>query len=375
MERNKGFSLIVTIVVIVLLASLGIVGLSLLSTESQSSVDAMLSTKAFFIAEGGLQYYMEQLANTDPEASWVFDANIPATPANEPLGIGTFTITVPAEDPSGEPTDERSNNEIDVWSEAHVTGADGETIVRVVYSRVSRLSGPGNVPEAFYYASYVENHIIFGNDTDGLSDITGDVAAKMNVSIGSGWTHNGNSYPNTELDFPWADFDKYEEWVEDTYGAGHVTSGNKTFTVGGSPYSGVYFVGGNVTIDANATINGGIVTRGGVNMNNADGATINASSGLPALISEQAINIQNSSDVALTGTGLIYAEQGVSIRNAIDSSFSGTFVVDNNFQISGGSTSNISIIYNSDIVVNPPPFFKAGHPEPTLWKESYMGGY
>ncbi len=361
MKKSRAFSIIVAIVVIFILATLGVAGLSLLVTEAQIAADIMLSSKAFFIAEGGLEYYTTQLNNQT--TTWTTP---PAVPSNKALGGGAFWIT----------TANVTANEMDVISEGRITGPDGETVVRAVRAHVTRLSGAWNVPEAFYYACYVQNHINFGNDATATSTISGDLKAKMNISIGSGWTHTGSSYPSSTLEFPWCDFDAYETWVEDNYGSGHVKSGNYTFTTAGSPYSGVYFVGGNASIDPNVTINGGIVTTGGINMNSAHGSAINAISGEPALVAEQAINIQNSANVQVTGEGLIYAEAGISIRNVSGgSTFNGTFIADNNFTVSGGSTENIHINYTSDLVVNPPPFFTTEDTVGINWLETYSGGY
>jgi len=51
---NHGLALIVSIIVMLLLSSLGVFSVSLLSTDTHISLDTLRSAQAFFIAEAGV---------------------------------------------------------------------------------------------------------------------------------------------------------------------------------------------------------------------------------------------------------------------------------------------------------------------------------
>ena len=86
--NKQGFAFIAAIIIMVLLAVLGTFSLSLSSSDINIAINTERSIEAFYVAEGGLQYYLEQLSNQD--SSW---RTPPAKPSDKSLGSGTFTIT------------------------------------------------------------------------------------------------------------------------------------------------------------------------------------------------------------------------------------------------------------------------------------------
>jgi hypothetical protein len=96
MKSERGVSLIAVVFLIVVLAFLGIIVVSLLSTQSSTSINEMQSTQAFYLAEGGIErvaMYLVSPVLTERVAC----ASIPA--ANTTLGAGQFSLNLEAGSP------------------------------------------------------------------------------------------------------------------------------------------------------------------------------------------------------------------------------------------------------------------------------------
>jgi len=93
--RERGVSLIAAVFVIVVLAFMGVVFLSLISTSSFTSVNDLMSSQAQYIAEGGVEYGQYTLAQN---LDWYRSTSDSAPPTTQNLGIGSFatTTTLPA---------------------------------------------------------------------------------------------------------------------------------------------------------------------------------------------------------------------------------------------------------------------------------------
>jgi hypothetical protein len=95
-KRQRGVSLIAAIFIIVVLAFMGVIFVSLISTSTFTSLNDMQATQAFYTAEGGIEFGKAALA---AYSSWYNFATDPYTlAANQALGSGAFTTTsnVPA---------------------------------------------------------------------------------------------------------------------------------------------------------------------------------------------------------------------------------------------------------------------------------------
>lgn len=87
-KKEAGFTLIAAIIFTALIGFLGVVASFLFTSGTTSTKDFLLSTRAFYAAEGGVEYtarYLKGMAN------WIS----PTDPPNQPiaLGDGTFTVT------------------------------------------------------------------------------------------------------------------------------------------------------------------------------------------------------------------------------------------------------------------------------------------
>lgn len=95
-KKQRGVSLIAAIFIIVVLAFMGVMFLSMVSTSTLTSVNDMQSAQALSSAEGGVEYAQRALAlNLD----WYRSATDPFSSTALPLGLNsTFTVTttVPA---------------------------------------------------------------------------------------------------------------------------------------------------------------------------------------------------------------------------------------------------------------------------------------
>ncbi|MFC1646449.1 hypothetical protein ACFL2Y_04655 [Candidatus Omnitrophota bacterium] len=120
--NNKSQALIAAIIIVVVLALFSVVGASLLGTQTgQSATGLSESTQAFYLAHGGLEWYMQQLAD---DTNWTDQTD----PATQSLGAGTFDISL-------------SNivaNSMDITSVGKVRGFDSRDRERWVSATVKK---------------------------------------------------------------------------------------------------------------------------------------------------------------------------------------------------------------------------------------------
>ena len=184
--KRKAFGVIAAILIMVFVAVMGVTVMYLMRTDTLGSLNYEYSQRAFFTAEGGLRYYVLKLKQQ--VSSWV---SPPAPPINEPLGEGTFTITLA----------NAQDDDIDVTSTGYVTAPSGSLVKRVVRVHMKRI-----FPEAFEYATYADTNVNFVQD----GTIEGDVAADQHVHGEDKWTINGNVEEGADIDFPYMDFPSYK---------------------------------------------------------------------------------------------------------------------------------------------------------------------
>ena len=145
---RKGFALIVSVIILTLLSALGLFGVSLLSTDTHISVDAMRSDEAFYIAEAGMKHVMAKIAN---------DSAFRASPTQvvENFGSGSFTVDV-----------SKAGNTYTLTSTADIGDIQRVLAQSVVYSEA---------PEAFKYSFYTDEDIDIARSS--FLTVNGDMAA------------------------------------------------------------------------------------------------------------------------------------------------------------------------------------------------------
>lgn len=316
MKNKPGFTIIAAIFIIIIVVLLAITTATMMSTESNLAVKNNHSTKAFYIADAGFDYYLKDLkADTD----W-------STPPPQPtksFSGGVFTISTSAE----------SQNSIMVTSLGIIT-SEGQTYTRTMRSIIARMAGlQGILDEYLLYWGGVG-----GGGSTTISNnvgIWGDIFANSSISMGSGTTVNGDTLAtgtitggtvtgsreqNTALPTnpPTMDTTYYTNLIAYANNNPTPPPGNKTWNT--STKTGNIYIRGNLTINGTITITGTCTTAvtGTVTINN--GATIRYENF--RLIAGGLITINNT--VTIGKRCLLYSNTGFSINNGFTCGGAGT---------------------------------------------------
>ena len=121
-SSNKGMSLIAVTIVMLIVAALALLVASFMSSGNISAITDMQSEQAFYIAQAGMEWYLEQLQNDN---NW---SSAPTVKTNQVFGVGTFSITF----------SNNSRNAINIVGTGTVTAWDGNTVQRVISCHVDR---------------------------------------------------------------------------------------------------------------------------------------------------------------------------------------------------------------------------------------------
>lgn len=335
-KNKKAIGIIAAIIVMLLVSVMGTIVLSLFTGQSSSSLNYMHSQQAFFIAESGLQYYLEQLRN---DSSW---DTLPPQPSDEALGEGTFTITAVAID----------TNSVDVTSRSQLTGQDGQIVTRVVQVSVSRA-----VYQALDYVVFSSGNVQFRGSS---GTITGDIGSNKNILKTNGFTINGQLFPNLTIPKISPDITIYQPLADYIEVSGFIFAN-------GQAYNGVYYISGDTTIESNVTINGSIIAEGNVVFDESNNLIISSLSGYPAIFSGNNISGQDSGAQI---DGLIYANRDISL-STLNSAIiiNGIMIAEKSFSFIGSS--DVTLTYDSEILNNIPPGFGSASMQATDWDEVY----
>lgn len=331
-------------IVLVFILALTVFGYGLMRLCELNAIEAArtsMSNQAFWIAEAGLARVIAKLAD---ETSSTYRDNPTTVTDTESFSDGEYTVDV-----------EKNTVHYTVTSTGTV-GTIDRTIQRDIIVALA--------PDGFRYTAYSPNDIKLNNADNGF--IEGDIAAGGEVDGEEGWTTDGMAYNGVNIFFPTCNFDgpspSYKSLAL-SHVDGHVESGDFTFQ-SGQTYSGIYYIEVNAIIQSNVTINGSIIADGTVDMGDADGATINPAAydpdaGWPAIAAKGDINVKDKSGAMLTVVGLVYTEGKFHMLNATNCTFNGTILAEDGM-LHINNTENVSLIYNIDILENPPPYFDDG---------------
>jgi len=262
--NNKGISLIAVVIIMLLVATLALVIASTMSSGNLSSVTDMQAQQAFYLAQAGMEWYVEQLQN---DSDW---SSPPSTVADKSYGAGTYSMSYADE----------ATDSIDVQATGKVTGWDGNDVQRVITQLVTKsTSGTTFADFAIYYGggdgtitstitgnqTITGDTFIHGNLTIGRNcTITGDVSATGTISVGRGTNISGDttehaSPPATQ---PSLTTTYYDDLISTAAGQ---PAGNRTFEA--ETISGTEYVNGDVTIDDYIDGSGTIVVTGTITIN------------------------------------------------------------------------------------------------------------
>ena len=352
MKNKHGFMIIAAVIIMIVLGALGLFGVSMLSTDTSIAVDTLKSTRAFYVAEAGLEHVIYKLKNDS-------GYRVSPTVVAGSLSGGTFSVAVSSVG----------------YVYTLTSTATVDSVTRVTKRIVTLVpdtgpgSYPGGVPEAFQYTMHAfGNHVKF---QDSLLTINGDVAATNQLQDVDDPTINGTKTEHSPVSAPFSiDMAGYRSI------ANYIQAGGFSFTSGstyGAPGSEqIWYIQGNVTIPNNVTIYGSVISEGNIFMNSS-GIVVDSASGYPALIAA-GTNIHANGLTNSTISGLIASENNVDFDSLNNVTINGTILSDNNTFLRYGSA-NSTINYDSDIMLHPPPFFPGYSPSytvtPGAWDEIY----
>ncbi len=312
---NKGFILIVTLIVMVVSILMMSLYSNIILTEKGLIVRDYYEKQVFWVAEAGIEKGLKAVIDdpgllTDSQY-WIDNFT------DVSLGEGVYTVRI---------TEDSGVYTLTSTATAH-------EITMTIQQGVSFDSG--GVPEPFNYVIYVGGKI---DDKD-----------TTNLSITGEQVEGGTALP--KVDFP------YFKSIADP---GQDISGNYTFSDKGpgTDYSGVWFIDGNVIVESDVTVDGSIITTGGIEMRGSSNISITAASPNPALVANGNIDLKNTLNVTIFG--LIYAgadmEGNLDIKEAVNLNITGTIIAGGNFDLK--ESDSVTITYDDSIIIDPPPGFE-----------------
>lgn len=320
--------------------------LEVATTEIEIMRNHRMSTKALYVAEGGVQAGIRHIIdNLLGDNNWGNDEGVIYTDVS--LGDGDYDVELK----------NGTQDAIDVESTGEVSG-----FTRTIIQTVTR--GGSGVPEAFYYAMLsFGSHTNFNNST---GTVDGDVASSGTVQNEDDMTITGTVTDGSTVSEPspvaMASYKSIADNIES--GGFTFTSGN---TYGASGSEEIWYIEGNVTIESNVTIYGSVIADNNISMGNTS-ITIDAASGYPALISGNNIQGDGLGGVS-TISGLIYADNNVDFDGLGDDvTINGTIISGNTTVMRNGG--DFTVNYDPDIITNPPPYFPGGGITLSAWQEN-----
>ncbi|MFH1611708.1 MAG: type II secretion system protein [bacterium] len=323
MNKQKGFTLLFTIIVILSISFIIVSGLTFLTASNFASVqNKVKSTQSYYAAETGIEDYLYRLREGME------------TPSSNTFNVDGKTITVILSEPIGG---------------ARIIVAEGNTDNRI--RKVSAVYTITSEEVSFHYGtqageggirmgnnSQVQGNVFSNGNITGGGEITGTAIIAFNgneingIEVGGdAHTYNcTNSNINGTLNYvtggtitncTYSDLVELEEeitngdlpitdeqitnWENAAAGGGTIT-GDYAIAGGDSVSMGPIKITGDLTINNNATLNttGTIYVEGNINTNN--NATIKLDSGFGSdsgvILSDGKINIDNN--VNLQGSGI-----------------------------------------------------------------------
>lgn len=247
--NSRGISLIAVTIVMLIVATLALVIASTMSSGNISSVTDMQAQQTFYLAQAGMEWYMEQLEN---DSDW---SSPPTVKTDQAFGAGTFTVTYSNE----------AEDSIDIFATGKITGWDGNTVQRVVTQHMQKADfddflvffggGDGSNETGIKKDQTITGDIFINGDMDIDRDctITGNVFATGRITVGSGVSISGTTteylgLPNGQLTL---DTTYYDNLITTASGE---PSGNVKYE--DEAISGTIYVDGTVELKGTITITG-----------------------------------------------------------------------------------------------------------------------
>jgi len=254
-NTEKGVILLLTFIFMVVLSIITIAFLFMISTQTKGRGYDIISHKALWLAEAGIQQVLYQLKN---DAGY---RNSPAT-VTESLGSGSYSVCVSKD---GDIYTLSSTGTVDVLSRqieqtVEVAGeASWDFAEYMLYFGTTAGNYSIGRDSVFSGSIFVKGNLTIDRD----STIDGDVLATGNITLGRDVTVTGDVLPGSEAPatMPALDTATYDAQIAT---AATYPSGNRTFS---GVISGTNYVNGKATINGNISGTGTIVATGDVVIN------------------------------------------------------------------------------------------------------------
>ncbi len=288
----------------VAMAIMGVGAVTLISGGAQQVRDEYQSEQAFQVAQAGRADVADVLKN---DADWSDNADYSKT-----MSPGAFTVTFTA----------KSLNAATV----RVSGAVG-TITRQIEQNFSRAG-----ISAWQHGIYTEQDVSAGGSASG--DIYGPISAGGSIGTSGGVTFHDPTDPNnTNAQLPTPD------WV---YWQGVATYVGSNPFPSSSTYTGIFYDTNSGNIPNNTTINGTLITRGGLTLNSKANITITPAAGNPAMIIDGDLRINGCANLSINGWVIVLGD--IDLLGNSDVTADGGFAATGD--ISLGGTTDIQLTYN-----------------------------
>jgi len=379
LNNQKGMALITTLIFVFVLVSFSIALLVMTGNDSKLSTLHRESTRAFYLAETGVDKALWYLNNPEDQGGYGIDwrtnvtvSPIPPGPLIYPSSTANehYEVTVETDDASPEGFDI-----ITVHSTGKVLGGGeydkGTRVVEVTLEEgVSPSEG----------AVYNYALMTFAEDSDllfhGHVKIEGDIHSNGDIT-GSGWdpdndvngdvTYAGDSNVtgtyvediNTLQDYPVIDWDYYEDNADTIYDT------NTAYEIGNEELYGIHYFKGDVTIKNDLLIVGTLVVEGNIKVSGNPDITL-----LPS--AEISLVMIASGDVYLKGNvhveGIIHTEGKIELDGTTNVEEGAILAEDG---VVNGTGADTKIVYDVDNQDAPVPGTGIPVWKIASWREVY----
>ena len=350
---EKGAVLLFTLIVMIALISVVGAYLGFVQSSTKSTGAQIEDSQAIYLADAGLQYAIYRLTDSDYRGSVSRDKNS-STTGSANLGEGSFSFEI---------------------YRGALGAADKDTFYITSTGTVGALSR--QITQTAVETSAVLERALHAdgshlklNNSSGTID--GNVSCFVTVlpyPLPGGLTVIGtvtDQDDNQAKVSPLITLGVGTTYYNLANALGQRVAGNKTFNSSGSPYTGIWYMGGWARIESNVTINGSIIAEGGITFKEAadnvviNPAAYNPTQNYPALVSGSDISstglgtpkigLQNS-----TINGLVLAGNNITFDYLQSTTtFTGTILAGNNIEMQYGA---INVTYSEDIFTPMPPGF------------------
>ncbi len=327
--------------------------LALVQYSTKSTGAQISDSQTIYLADAGLQYAIYRLTDSDYRDNVSRDVNNPTT-GSANLGEGSYIFEIYRGEL--EATDEDTFYITSTGTVSSLSRQITQTAVET-----SAILERGIHADGAHLKLHNSNGTIVGNVSCFVSVLPDPLPAGLTINGTVTDQNDGQVKVNPAITL--GEGTTYYNLADDL---GQRVAGNKTFDSSGSPYTGIWYVGGWARIESNVTINGSIIVEGNITFeNSADNVVISPTAydptqNYPALVSGSNINstgvgnpkigLQNS-----TINGLVLAGRNITFDYLQSTTtFTGTILAGNNIEMQYGE---INVTYSEDIFTPMPPGF------------------